>query len=309
MPGNNRELIPVTEQCTAGCPTNGNIQGLVYRAQNWNTDYMSPNRWNVSATYLTGGHSMKVGYIGAYYWVISLPSTNNTNLAYRFNNAIPNQISELIRNYEADTRVRMNALYWQDTYTKGRLTLQGALRYDHAWSYYPAQRWARRGSCRRRSCSPKRRACVGYNDIDPRFGVAYDLFGNGKTAIKVNVGRYLEAAVGGNGNYSSLLPSSRVTTTVTRTWTDAQRQLRPQLRPEQPAGPGQSNDWRRFLRPDLGPELREARQHACLTTRTSSRAGTTGRTTGSSARPCSMKSCRASRSRRATRGAGSSTSR
>jgi len=57
--------------------------------------------------------------------------------------------------------------------------------------------------------------------------VAYDLFGNGKTALKFNGGRYLEVAVGGNGNYSSLLPSSRVTTSVTRTWTDANGNFNP----------------------------------------------------------------------------------
>ena len=39
------------------------------------------------------------------------------------------------------------------------------------------------------------------------MGVAYDLFGNGKTALKFNVGKYLEAAVNGNGNYSALLPT------------------------------------------------------------------------------------------------------
>ena len=81
-------------------------------------------------------------------------------------------------------------------------------------------RWARRGSSRRRCVFPETQGVVGYNDIDPRFGVAYDLFGNGKTAIKVNVGRYLEAAVAGNGNYSALLPISRITTTASRTWTD-----------------------------------------------------------------------------------------
>ena len=32
-PGNNRDLIQVTEQCTAGCATNGSIPGLNYRAQ------------------------------------------------------------------------------------------------------------------------------------------------------------------------------------------------------------------------------------------------------------------------------------
>src|SRR6185503_16384175 len=42
-----------------------------------------------------------------------------------------------------------------------------------------------------------------------------------------NMGRYLEAAVNGNGNYSELLPSSRVPRNVTRTWTDANRNYNP----------------------------------------------------------------------------------
>ena len=50
----------------------------------------------------------------------------------------------------------------------------------------------RRGSCRRRSSSRRRKGVDSYKDITPRFGVAYDVFGNGKTAIKVNVGKYLE---------------------------------------------------------------------------------------------------------------------
>jgi hypothetical protein len=226
-PGNNRALIPVTEQCTAGCPTNGNIQGLVYRAQNWNTDFMEPIRWNASATYNTGSNNMKFGYIGAYYWVISRPSTNDTNLAYRFNNGIPNQITQDLRPYEADTRVRSNALYAQDQWTRGKMTLQGAIRYDHAWSYYPAQQVGPTRFLTTPVTFPETQGVVGYNDIDPRFGVSYDLFGNGKTALKFNAGRYLEVAVGGNGNYSALLPSSRLTTSTTRTWTDANGNFQP----------------------------------------------------------------------------------
>jgi Carboxypeptidase regulatory-like domain len=226
-PGNNRALIPVTEQCAGGCPNNGNIQGLVYRAQNWNTDFMEPIRWNASATYNTGSHNMKAGYIGAYYWIVSRPSTNDTNLAFRFNNGVPNQITQDLRPYEADTRVRSNALYAQDQWTRGKMTLQGAIRYDHAWSYYPAQQIGPTRFLPTALTFPQTTGVVGYNDIDPRFGVAYDLFGNGKTALKFNAGRYLEVAVGGNGNYSSLLPSSRITTTVTRTWTDANGNFNP----------------------------------------------------------------------------------
>ena len=39
---------------------------------------------------------------------------------------------------------------------------------------------------------------TGYNDITPRMGAAYDVFGNGKTALKVNLGKYLQGASVGN---------------------------------------------------------------------------------------------------------------
>ena len=44
---------------------------------------------------------------------------------------------------------------------------------------------------------------TGYNDITPRFGAAYDLFGNGKTALKVNLGKYLQGASVSNLAYNA----------------------------------------------------------------------------------------------------------
>ena len=47
----------------------------------------------------------------------------------------------------------------------------------------------------------------GYNDITPRVGLAYDVFGNGKTSVKVNFGKYLDAASNNNGNYTITNPT------------------------------------------------------------------------------------------------------
>src|SRR5207302_716804 len=48
-----------------------------------------------------------------------------------------------------------------------------------------------------------------YNDISPRFGIAYDVFGNGKTAIKFNIGRYLGPATN-DTIYTQNNPANRI---------------------------------------------------------------------------------------------------
>ncbi|HLG59186.1 MAG TPA: carboxypeptidase regulatory-like domain-containing protein [Vicinamibacterales bacterium] len=220
-PGNNRDLIRVVEQCARGCPNNGNIAGLTYRAANWNADWMSPNRAYASATYVTGAHNMKAGYQGVLHINKSFPHTNNHNLQYRFNNGVPDQLTQNLFPYRTEERTRYDALYVQDQWTRGRMTLQGALRYDHAWSYYPAQQIGPTRFLPGGLSIPDTKGVLGYHDISPRMGVAYDIFGNGKTAVKVHTGRYLEAAVNGNGNYSELRPINRIANSTTRSWTDA----------------------------------------------------------------------------------------
>ena len=232
-PGNDRSLIQVQEQCAGGCAANGGIAGLNYRAQNsWNADWIGAHTWNASATYVTGAHSLKVGYQGAYHEDNRAPS--GQTVSYRVNNGIPNRITENLRDYRTFSRVRYNALFIQDGWTRGRLSAQGAIRYDHSWSYYPEQSIGGTRFLPEMTVFPESKGVIGYNDITPRMGVSYDLFGNGKTALKFNAGRYLEAAVNGNGNYSALLPASRVPVSVTRTWNDANGNFQPDCVLENP---------------------------------------------------------------------------
>ena len=55
-----------------------------------------------------------------------------------------------------------------------------------------------------------------YNDITPRVGVAYDVFGNGKTAIKFNWGKYLAYAAN-DPPYTSTNPGVTVVRERART--------------------------------------------------------------------------------------------
>ena len=59
----------------------------------------------------------------------------------------------------------------------------------------------------------------GFNDITPRFGVAYDVFGNGRTAVKFNMGHYLDAATNDSAHTRNN-PANRIVSTVSRGWTD-----------------------------------------------------------------------------------------
>jgi hypothetical protein len=81
-------------------------------------------------------------------------------------------------------------IFVQDRWTVKRLTLNVGLRFDYLRSYVPAQhqdanRYFGARDFARVDCVP----C--WTDLDPRLGVSYDLFGNGRTALKMSAGRYL----------------------------------------------------------------------------------------------------------------------
>jgi hypothetical protein len=234
MPGNpTRDLVRVTEQCTNGCAANGNIANLQYRSEDWAADWQGTHGWRASASYVTGAQSMKFGYQGGFLKEHDGNFTNNTNLAYRFNNGVPNQITEQIIPVYTEQRVRYDSLYAQEQWTMGRVTLQGALRYDRAWSWFPAVSVGPTIFLPNVTPYPETQGVHSYNDITPRAGVAWDVFGTGKTSVKVNVGEYLQAAQNGL-SYAALRPTSRLTNSVTRTWTDTNGNFSPDCNLQNP---------------------------------------------------------------------------
>ena len=223
MPGaQTSDLIRVVEQCAVTCVNNGGIPGLTYRSPNWSSNINMSVNWNAAATYVLGAQSLKVGYQGALLYDERQTRTNNQYLQYRFNNGVPDQMTLTISDFPVKQRVRADSWYAQDQWTRGRMTLQGALRYDHAWSYFPE---ATVGPVRffpNPVTYPHTEGVTGYHDLTPRAGIAFDVFGTGKTAVKANVGRYLEAAQNG-GLFIASRPTGRLQTTTTRSWTDANK--------------------------------------------------------------------------------------
>jgi hypothetical protein len=224
------DFIPVTEQSTLGGVPTSNFTYRGWPATG-SVDQQNAN-WRTSASYVTGTHNLKVGYQGAH-----LVSKNTTligqQVAYRvqtqlvngvLQRAVPNQLTQRIGPSATSSRVRSDAIFVQDQWTRGRLTLQGGVRYEHASSYFPdgengvlaANRFSNAFTF------PKTDGVRGYHDITPRMGGAYDVFGNGKTALRVNFSKYLQSAYAGEA-YTISNPGTTFVTNTTRTWTDANR--------------------------------------------------------------------------------------
>jgi hypothetical protein len=225
------DLVRMLEQCTAGCPANGGIAGLIYRSQSADLFISGRNKnrifnWRASMARVTGALSLKAGYIGNLLGDGRSSNRAPNNLQYRVNNGIPNQLTMYINEYPNSNWMRTDSLFLQGSWTRDRLTVQAAVRYDRAWSWSPEQQVGPARFWPVATVFPKTPIVDAYNDIGPRASVVYDLFGTGKTALKATIGRYLEAAFTG-GRYAVGNPTSRIPQSVNRTWTDANGNFAP----------------------------------------------------------------------------------
>jgi len=212
-------FIPVQEQSTLGGVPVGNFTYRGWSSAASNEQFH--NVWRAAATYVTGAHSLKIGYQAAYQIQKNFQNEGQ-GLSYVFNTQVPIQFTLRDAPFWQSNRTRFDAIYAQDQWTHNRLTLQGGIRYEHAWSWFPA---GENGIVADNQFGttflfPESKGVTGYHDITPRMGAAYDVFGNGKTSLKVNVSKYLQAA---NNDAQYTIGNSAVTfqQTTNRSWTDS----------------------------------------------------------------------------------------
>ena len=177
------------------------------------------NTMIASASYVTGSHAIKSGV--TYGWgkrTRIWPTPNPANIAQlRFTQGVPAQV--VVRNTPIEESIeRMNAdlgVFAQDAWTMNRLTLNVGGRFDYFNAEVPAltapaSTWV---PARER---PAYKNVPSFKDWAIRLAAAYDLFGDGKTALKANASKYIaSAALGFAEGFNTMTAANE-----TRTWND-----------------------------------------------------------------------------------------
>jgi hypothetical protein len=171
-----------------------------------------------SLAYVSGAHNFKVGVQDRWGYVKDLRYNINGDIIQQYRNGVASQV--LVLNTPLNNKVDLNAdfgAYVQDTWTMSRLTLSPGLRFDYFSSKVPAM------SVEAGRFVPERTfpeiTLPSWTNWSPRIGGAYDLFGNGRTALKGNIGLYVQSE--GSGFANTYNP--QIFSTDTRTWDDRNR--------------------------------------------------------------------------------------
>jgi hypothetical protein len=220
QPGVAQDTIAVVEQST----------GLSYRANaTYGQSPTNPVTTRVAVTYVTGSHAAKFGISDVFGHSITTNEAGG-DMTYRFLNGVPNQVT--LQATPSVTVENMNAdfgMYAQDRWTIRHLTLNVGLRYDYFNGSVPAQDEGALLAQFRLSNPlftpvlkyPAVNNTPNWKDLNPRLAGVYDLFGDGKTAVKASLGRYVAGETVTISTANNPITTS--VTSATRNWTDTNR--------------------------------------------------------------------------------------
>ena len=188
-------------------------------------DWPARDNAQASLSYVTGSHNIKAGF--QYQWGRFYHFTDaNADLTQRYANVtrvgtewvFSNPVDVIVGNLPVASVDRLNGdvgIYAMDSWRMKRLTLNYGLRWEHINAQndayeVPAGRFTPARSI------PAVKNVPNWTDWAPRFNMAYDVFGNARTAVKFSLNRYNAAAA------TSLAYAYNTLTLAIRTlpWTD-----------------------------------------------------------------------------------------
>jgi hypothetical protein len=168
-----------------------------------------------SGSYVTGAHSFKSGVQWSF-GNSQIDRDFNGDLLQRYRLGVPDSV--IVYNTPVVAKEHLNAdmgIYAQDSWRIDRMTLNMGVRFEYFNASISEQTAGTGRFAPLRSISEVP-DMPSWSDVAPRLGVAYDLFGDARTALKASFNRYMAGqALGFPGRYNPLALRSE-----TRTWRD-----------------------------------------------------------------------------------------
>jgi hypothetical protein len=175
----------------------------------------------LAASYVTGSHAAKFGFTFQHAWVWTTQLMANNGVSNQLRNTAPAQVTVWATPLEFFEYTKANiGLFAQDQWRINRFTVNAGVRFDNLNSYVPEQHEGPGPLVPTRNVDfPMIEDIPKWRNVSPRLGVSWDVFGTGKTAVKMNIGRYLEGP-----NLTTFTrranPANAIVTSATRTWND-----------------------------------------------------------------------------------------
>jgi hypothetical protein len=221
-------IVPGLNYRGGGLATQGQPFGSTFNI-NWST--------SGSLSYDTGRHRFKAGVTNSYLQYDASYSDNDSHLTYRFLNGVPNQLIERATPYIAKNRRPWElGIYAQDQWALQRLTLNLGVRFDYLDSYSAAEQLGPGLLVPTRNLSFPETPLASWTDVVPRLAGVYDLFGNGRTAIRLSVNKYVGYLGLGGFGAGAPDPVSSLALNVTRSWSDTNGNFNPDCDVTNPLG-------------------------------------------------------------------------
>lgn len=175
-----------------------------------------PDRYNLAGaiTRVSGSHNVKAGLL--YAWGYYRRYNNaNADLYQTYRSGVPTQVTVLNTPLSVQENMDRNiGLYAQDSWRMNKLTINYGLRFDHIRQTIVGQDV----QVGRFADSPAYDDIVmpTWNTWSPRTSAVYDVFGDGKTALRFGFNKFVTAQSAGLAR----LYSPTALTTQTLPWTD-----------------------------------------------------------------------------------------